>query len=78
MSKYLVPEKRSASYAMLDLAKLRASTQVSDDILRAYYNANIDQYKVQNRVHPEHILFKTVGQTDAEITWRPARRPRMY
>jgi len=67
MSKYLVPEKRSASYAMLDLAKLRANTQVSDDVLRAYYNANIDQYKVQNRVHPEHILFKTVGQTDAEI-----------
>jgi peptidyl-prolyl cis-trans isomerase D len=66
-SKYQVPEKRSARYAVLDLDKLRARTQVSDDALRAYYNAHLDQYKVENRVHPEHILFKTIGKTDAEI-----------
>jgi peptidyl-prolyl cis-trans isomerase D len=66
-SKYQVPEKRSARYALLDLDKLRARTQVSDEALRAYYNAHLDQYKVENRVHPEHILFKTIGKTDAEI-----------
>jgi peptidyl-prolyl cis-trans isomerase D len=66
-SRYQVPEKRSARYALLDLAKLRESTQVSDDDLRAYYNAHIDQYKVENRAHVEHILFKTIGKTDAEI-----------
>ena len=66
-SKYQVPEKRSARYALLDVDKLRAHTQVGDDILRAYYNAHIDQYKVENRVHVEHILFKTIGKTDAEI-----------
>jgi peptidyl-prolyl cis-trans isomerase D len=36
-------------------------------VLRNYYNQNIDAYKVQNRAHVEHILFKTVGKTDAEI-----------
>src|SRR5579863_1910519 len=66
-SKYQVPEKRSARYALLDVDKLRAHTQVGDDVLRAYYNAHIDQYKVENRVHVEHILFKTIGKTDAEI-----------
>jgi peptidyl-prolyl cis-trans isomerase D len=66
-SKYQVPEKRSARYALLDIDKLRAHTQVGDDVLRAYYNAHIDQYKVENRVHVEHILFKTIGKTDAEI-----------
>jgi peptidyl-prolyl cis-trans isomerase D len=66
-ARYQIPEKRSARYALLDLAKLRADTHVSDDVLKAYYNANIDQYKVENRVHAEHILFKTVGKTDAEI-----------
>jgi peptidyl-prolyl cis-trans isomerase D len=66
-SKYQVPEKRSARYALLDLDKLRAHTQVSDEALRAYYNAHLDQYKVENRVHVEHILFKTIGKTDAEI-----------
>ncbi|HTP44139.1 MAG TPA: peptidylprolyl isomerase [Candidatus Acidoferrum sp.] len=66
-SKYQVLEKRSARYALLDLNKLRAHTQVGDETLRAYYNAHIDQYKVENRVHVEHILFKTIGKTDAEI-----------
>jgi peptidyl-prolyl cis-trans isomerase D len=66
-SRYQVPEKRSARYALLDLAKLRDATQVSDADLRAYYDAHIDQYKVENRAHVEHILFKTIGKTDAEI-----------
>jgi peptidyl-prolyl cis-trans isomerase D len=64
---YQVPERRSARFALLDLAKLRANTTVADDALRAYYNSHIDEYKVENRVHVEHILFKTVGKTDAEI-----------
>jgi peptidyl-prolyl cis-trans isomerase D len=65
--RYQVPEKRSARYALLDLAKLRESSSVNDDALRAYYNAHLDQYKVENRAHVEHILFKTIGKTDAEI-----------
>ena len=65
--RYQVPEKRSARYALLDLAKLRENATVSDDALRAYYNAHLDQYKVENRAHVEHILFKTIGKTDAEI-----------
>jgi peptidyl-prolyl cis-trans isomerase D len=64
---YQVPERRSARFALLDLAKLRANATVADDALRAYYNSHIDEYKVENRVHVEHILFKTVGKTDAEI-----------
>ena len=65
-AKYQLPERRSARYALLDLSKLRASTQVDDSTLRAYYNQHIDEYKVENRVHVEHILFKTIGKTDAE------------
>ena len=66
-AKYQVPEKRSTRYALLDLAKLREHTTVSDDALRAYYDAHIDQFKVENRAHVEHILFKIIGKTDAEI-----------
>lgn len=65
--KYQVPERRSARFALLDFAKLRAKTQVSDEALRAYYNAHIDQFQVENRAHVEHILFKTIGKTDAEV-----------
>ena len=66
-SHYLIPEKRSATYALLDLSKLRANTVISDDTLRAYYNSHLDDYKVQDRANVEHILFKTVGKTDAEV-----------
>jgi peptidyl-prolyl cis-trans isomerase D len=66
-TRYQVPERRSARYALLDLSKFRAATQVSDDSLRAYYNEHIDEYKVENRAHVEHILFKTIGKTDAEV-----------
>jgi peptidyl-prolyl cis-trans isomerase D len=65
--KYQIPEKRSARYALLDFAKLRAKTQVSDEALHAYYNEHIDQFQVENRAHVEHILFKTIGKTDAEV-----------
>jgi peptidyl-prolyl cis-trans isomerase D len=67
IGRYQVPEKRSASYALLDLNQLKQQSKVSDDELKAAYQQNIDQFKVQNRVHVEHILFKTVGKTDAEV-----------
>src|SRR5207249_1214855 len=40
---------------------------VTDDMLKLQYQANIQQYQVPNRVHAEHILFMTVGKTDAEV-----------
>jgi len=65
-ARYQVPERRSARYVLLSLEELRRKAQVSDAELRAYYNEHIDRYRVSNRVHISHILFKTVGKTDAE------------
>jgi peptidyl-prolyl cis-trans isomerase D len=66
-SHYQIPEKRSANYALLDLEQLKQHTPVSDQELHAYYDQHIDEFKVENRVHVEHILFKTLGKTDAEV-----------
>ena len=66
-SRYQVPEKRSAQFALLDLGQLRQKTAISDEDLRAYYNAHLSDYKVQDRAHVEQILFKTLGKTDAEV-----------
>ncbi|HKW87751.1 MAG TPA: peptidyl-prolyl cis-trans isomerase [Candidatus Acidoferrales bacterium] len=66
-SKYQVPERRSAKYALLDLTKLKQETKISDADIQSYYQAHLGDYKVENRVHVEHILFKTLGKTDAEI-----------
>jgi peptidyl-prolyl cis-trans isomerase D len=66
-SKYQVPERRVVRYALVDVNQIRHSLQVPDDVLKQQYQANIQQYQVPNRVHVEHILFMTVGKTDAEV-----------
>jgi len=66
-SHYQIPEKRVVRYGLLDTTKIQRNIQVSDDQLKVQYQNNIQQYQVPNRVHPEHILFMTVGKTDAEI-----------
>ena len=64
---YQVPEKRVVRYGLLDTTQLRRAVQISDDQLKIQYQANIQDYQVPNRVHVEHILFMTVGKTDAEV-----------
>src|SRR6202163_1520488 len=66
-SRYQVPEMRVVRYALLDTNQMRRNVQVSDDQLKVQYQKNIQQYQVPNRVHVEHILFMTVGKTDAEV-----------
>ncbi|MBZ5644929.1 MAG: peptidylprolyl isomerase [Acidobacteriia bacterium] len=64
---YVVPERRTVDYALLDLLLLRQRAQVTEDEEKVYYQAHIDQYKLEDRAHVAHILFKTVGKTDAEV-----------
>src|SRR5260370_2557828 len=66
-SKHQVRERRVVRYALVAVNQIRQSLQVSDDVLKQQYQANIQQYQVPNRVHVEHILFMTVGKTDAEV-----------
>lgn len=67
-TRFQIPEKRVVRYGLLDLIQLRQNTPVTDDDLKVVYQQNIEQYAVPNRVHVEHILLKTVGMTDAEVT----------
>ncbi len=66
-ARYSVPERRIVRYALLTFDQLRTRANVSDDDVKAYYNQHLDQYKLQDRAHVAHILFKTVGKTDAEV-----------
>ncbi|HEV2420135.1 MAG TPA: peptidyl-prolyl cis-trans isomerase [Candidatus Acidoferrales bacterium] len=66
-AQYQAPEKRSAKYALLDLNQLKQSIKVSDADVQAYYQQHLDDYKVENRVNVAHILFNTLGKTDAEV-----------
>src|SRR5260370_2977803 len=65
--RYVVPERRTVDYATLDFAQLRQRAQVSEDEEKVYYQQRVDSYKLEDRAHAAHILFKTVGKTDAEV-----------
>ncbi len=66
-ARYVVPERRTVDYAILDFAQLRQRAQVSEDEEKVYYQQHVDSYKLEDRAHVAHILFKTVGKTDAEV-----------
>jgi peptidyl-prolyl cis-trans isomerase D len=65
--RYAVPERRTVDYAVLDMAQLRKRAGVSEDEEKRYYQSHLDSYQIQDRANVAHILFKTVGKTDAEI-----------
>lgn len=64
---YAIPERRTVDYALLDMAALRQRAPVTEDEEKVYYQNNINQFKVEDKAHVAHILFKTVGKTDAEV-----------
>ena len=66
-SKYQVAERRSAKYALLDTDQVKQSIKISDADAQAYYQQHLGDYKVENRVNVAHIVFNTLGKTDAEI-----------
>ena len=47
--------------------QLRARATVSDDDIQHLLQRASRQYKLPDRAHVAHILFKTVGKTDAEV-----------
>ena len=63
-ARYGVPERRVVSYALLNFEQL-VYANISDDEIRLLQQ-HIDHYKLPDRAHVAHILFKTVGKTDAE------------
>jgi peptidyl-prolyl cis-trans isomerase D len=66
-ARYQLPERRAVQYGLLDTLLVRLTVRPEESALRAYYDQHMDLYRLQNRVHASHILFKTIGKTDAEV-----------
>src|SRR5579863_5624285 len=47
-AQYVVPERRTVDYAVLDLTQLRQRSPVTDDEVKIYYQNHIDQYKLED------------------------------
>jgi len=65
-STYTLPEKRSFQVLVADQAKVEQSIAVTDAQLHAAYSANMDNFRMPERVEVRHILLMTQGKPDAE------------
>jgi peptidyl-prolyl cis-trans isomerase D len=65
-AQYTIPEKRAFQVLVVDQAKVEDSLVISDAQLRAAYSANMDNFRMPERVKVRHILVKTTGKSDAE------------
>lgn len=54
-----LPEQRVIDYLLVDKAALRGQLEVSDQDLRAYYQAHQDQFTREEQVRARHILLLT-------------------
>jgi len=65
---FRTPETRDLDVLIVDQDKVAASIQLSDDQLRNWYSAHMDQFRIPERVHARHILFMTNGKTPDEVS----------
>jgi peptidyl-prolyl cis-trans isomerase D len=55
---YRQPEKRVASYLLVDQFRLRPTIEVAAADVQAYYDQHPDEFKVEEQVHARHILLR--------------------
>lgn len=63
---YLQPERRKATYLLVETAKVTAGMKVADDEIAAEYNANMDSYRQGESVQARHILYKSDGSPEQD------------
>ncbi len=65
---FQVPEKRSFLLLVVDEAKVAQRVVAPEAELRRNYQASLDQFRTQDRVHVRHILLKTTGLSKEEVS----------
>ena len=62
---FRLPEKRRVSYLLVDPLALEPTVAVSDDEIRASYDANQEDYTQDERVRARHILLRVEDEAQA-------------
>lgn len=70
---YTLPERRSFQYVVIDDAKVAGRVQATAQELQRYYSENKDRFRVQDRVHVTHLLFKTTDKKEDEVKTTEAK-----
>lgn len=63
-----LPEQRVIDYLLVSKAQLRREIEVPESEMRAYYDANPEEFSREEEVQARHILFKVdPGENDDEV-----------
>ena len=63
-----IPEKRQLKYIVIDVTKLMAGLQVSQDDLQSYYNDHRDEFRAPEQINVRQILIKKpLPGTDGKV-----------
>ncbi|HUZ47908.1 MAG TPA: peptidyl-prolyl cis-trans isomerase [Terriglobia bacterium] len=65
-ARYKQKEQRQVRYVLITPDDVRSQASVSEDEMKQYYTAHLEDYRVPNRVKVAHILFKTTGKSPAQ------------
>lgn len=65
--KYRIGEKRKVKYALLNVDQVRATIQVPEPDIAAFYQQNLTQYQTPAQVRASHILLKLDGKDEKTV-----------
>jgi peptidyl-prolyl cis-trans isomerase D len=66
-AQYKTAEKRGFDVLVIDPGRISETLTIPDADLMRKYNANLDHYRIPERVNVRHILLKTTDKPPAEI-----------
>ncbi len=72
-SQFMVPEKRNVAIIVVDQPTIAQRITVPEEELKRLYQANLDNYRLPERVQVRHILLKTTDKPEAEVKKIQAR-----
>jgi peptidyl-prolyl cis-trans isomerase D len=64
--RYALPEQRVIDYLLVDRGVLRTRMEIPQDELRAYYDANQDEFRREEEIEARHILLRTGEERSVE------------
>lgn len=65
-NKTRVPERRDFDVVRVSLERAMEGFRVSPEEIKAFYDANMDQWSVESQLDLQHILFMTEGESPEE------------
>lgn len=65
-AEFTVPEAKIVNLFLITMGNVQGTVQVTEEDLKRAYSDNIESFRLPERAHVRHILFKTQGKPESE------------